>query len=62
MYVQNFRNPVLFKSMHKVFWMFPSIDDTEQWQRLTPEVKKFTKWLFKPTKHENEPYKSIIGD
>jgi hypothetical protein len=48
--------------MHKVFWMFPSIDDTEQWQRLTPEVKKFTKWLFKPTKHEDEPYKSIIGD
>jgi ABC-type xylose transport system substrate-binding protein len=42
--------------------MFPSIDDTEQWQRLNPEVKKFTKWLFKPTKIQDEPYKSIIED
>lgn len=41
MYVFNFRNPVLFRSMKKVFWSYPSEFDTvEKWKRLLPNVVK----------------------
>jgi hypothetical protein len=34
MYIFEFRNPILNKSLKKVFWQFPSKDDTDQWARL----------------------------
>jgi hypothetical protein len=41
MYVLLYRNPLLTKSMKKVFWQFPSNDDPkEKWDRLDPEVRK----------------------
>ena len=43
------------KTMNKVFWQFPSIDNTEQWKRLDPEVQKQVKWLY-------DPYRFKEGD
>mmetsp|Transcript_21579 Transcript_21579/g.33233 ORF Transcript_21579/g.33233 Transcript_21579/m.33233 type:complete len:262 (-) Transcript_21579:5310-6095(-) len=48
MYILTFRNPVLRKSMQKVFWQFPSTDNMEQWKRLDKKVQKQVKWLFDP--------------
>lgn len=49
MYVYNFRNPLFFKEMEKVFWAFPNeFDSSEKWQRLKPDVMKQHKWLMKP--------------
>jgi hypothetical protein len=38
MYILTFRNPILRKSMTKVFWQFPTPDDNTQWQRLSKSV------------------------
>ena len=40
MYIMTFRNPILVKTMTKVFWQFPSPDDFNQWKRLDPMVQK----------------------
>lgn len=34
MTIFEFRNPILNKSLKKVFWQFPNKDDTSQWARL----------------------------
>lgn len=39
-YIFAFRNPVLRKSMVKVFWQFPTSDNIEQWNRLDKVVQK----------------------
>jgi hypothetical protein len=40
MYVVNFRNPLLFRSMKKVFWTYPSeYDSADKWKRLEPDVQ-----------------------
>lgn len=38
-YVLHYRNPILIKSMKKVFWCFPVLSDAAQWQRLDDTVK-----------------------
>jgi hypothetical protein len=38
MYILTFRNPILRKTMTKVFWQFPTPDDNTRWQRLTKTV------------------------
>ena len=48
MYIFEFRNPILNKSLKKVFWAFPSKDDTEQWARLDKQVQKQVDWIFNP--------------
>lgn len=48
MYIFEFRNPVLNKTLKKVFWQFPSKDETKQWARLDPNVQKQVDWLFNP--------------
>lgn len=41
MYVFNFRNPLLFRSMKKVFWSYPNeFDSIQKWKRLEPDVIK----------------------
>lgn len=41
MYVFNFRNPLLFRSMRKVFWTYPNeFDPISKWKRLEPNVLK----------------------
>lgn len=48
MYIFEFRNPILNKTLKKVFWQFPSKDDTKQWARLDKNVQKQVDWLFNP--------------
>jgi hypothetical protein len=44
-YLLNFRNPILIKSMKKVFWEFPtSSSSLEQIKRLDPKVWKQVQW------------------
>jgi hypothetical protein len=44
-----YRNPVLRKSMNKVFWQFPTPDNITQWDRLDKTVQKQVMWLNNPT-------------
>lgn len=49
MYILNYRNPVLVKSMRKVFWCFPdSLSTAEEWKRLDPLVQRQVRWLQHP--------------
>ena len=48
MYIFEFRNPILSKSLKKVFWQFPTKDDATQWARLDSTVQKQADWLFSP--------------
>lgn len=51
MYILHYRNPILVKSMRKVFWRFPSMfEDSEKWDRLDHMVKKQVNWLYDPLK------------
>lgn len=51
MYILNYRNPLLVKSMRKVFWCFPdSLSAAEEWKRLDPLVQKQVRWLQNPRK------------
>jgi hypothetical protein len=35
MYILHYRNPILAKSMEKIFWRFPSkFEEPEKWERL----------------------------
>lgn len=44
-YIMNFRNPLLVKSMKKVFWQFPTnMDSKERWNRLDDDVRKQVQW------------------
>jgi hypothetical protein len=47
-YIFIFRNPILQKTLKKVFWQFPTKDDKDQWARLDPQVQKQVDWLFNP--------------
>ena len=39
MYILNYRNPILVKSMKKVFWCFPdNFSEVQDWKRLDPIV------------------------
>lgn len=38
MTIFEFRNPILNKNLKKVFWQFPTKDDTDQWARLDKDV------------------------
>lgn len=50
MYIYFYRNPLLMKSMEKVFWVFPNMqDDQEKWARLDKTVQLQAKWLLYPT-------------
>jgi len=41
MYILHYRNPLLVKSMAKVFWSFPSaFESKEKWDRLKSKVRK----------------------
>jgi hypothetical protein len=40
MYIYTFKNPVLARSMKKVFWQFPSPQDAEGMERLEPVVRE----------------------
>lgn len=48
MSIFEFRNPILNKSLKKVFWQFPQKDDFEQWDRLDKDVQKQVDWIFNP--------------
>lgn len=51
MYILNYRNPLLVKSMRKVFWCFPdTLSAAEEWRRLDPLVQKQVRWLQHPRK------------
>lgn len=52
MYVYHYRNPILVKSMQKVFWVFPTpADAQERWRRLNSDVKRQVKWLISPIRY-----------
>jgi hypothetical protein len=56
MYILNYRNPILVKSMRKVFWRFPSkFEDPEKWDRLDHLVKKQVNWMYDPLLIERYP-------
>jgi hypothetical protein len=58
MYIYFYRNPLLMKSMEKVFWVFPNMqDDQEKWARLDKEVQMQVKWLLNPTKIDDNEVK-----
>lgn len=58
MYILHYRNPILVKSMKKVFWRFPSkFESNEKWDRLEPLVKKQVNWLYDPVKHDGAQFK-----
>lgn len=60
MYILNFRNPVLVKSVHKIFWQFPTMSDSmEQLNRLEPDVLKQLKWRSQPVSIDEPKYKSL---
>lgn len=49
MYILNFRNPLLVKSVKKIFWQFPSAnDDIDMWKRLDDDVKRQVAFLSDP--------------
>lgn len=49
MYLFFYRNPVLAKSMEKVFWVFPKPgDEVDRWNRLDKNVKEQVRWLLNP--------------
>jgi hypothetical protein len=49
MYILNFRNPLLVKSVQKIFWQFPSAnDDIDMWKRLDDDVKRQVAFLSDP--------------
>jgi len=54
-YIFTYRNPVLRKSMKKVFWQFPTSDNIEQWNRLEKVVQKQVSWLHDPISLMNDP-------
>jgi hypothetical protein len=60
MYIMHYRNPLLVKSMEKVFWSFPSaFDHKSKWDGLKPEVRKQVQWLYQPLQVEDETYAEI---
>jgi hypothetical protein len=63
MYILHYRNPILVKSMQKIFWRFPSkFEDAEKWDRLDPLVKKQAHWLYDPITHKSPHYKNLDLD
>ena len=49
MYLFYFSNPILSKSMEKIFWVFPKpSDELDKWCRLNAEVKLQVKFLCDP--------------
>ena len=66
MYILHYRNPILVKSMQKLFWRFPSkYEDEEKWDRIDPLVRKQVNWLYDPIEHTsphyNRGYSKAIG-
>ena len=39
-YIYHYRNPILIKSVSKIFWRFPTSDNVKQWKRLKDDTKK----------------------
>jgi len=60
MYILNFRNPLLVKSVKKIFWQFPSAnDDINMWKRLDDDVKRQVAFLSDPVPATDEMFKKI---
>lgn len=47
-YIMTYRNPILRKSMRKVFFQFPQPDNPKKWDRLDDIVKKQVTWIYNP--------------
>jgi len=63
MYIMHYRNPLLVKSMEKVFWSFPSaFDHKSKWDRLKPEVRKQVQWLYQPLRVDDPAYTAILAE
>lgn len=63
LYVYHYRNPVLFKSVHKVFWRFPGNYETkDNWSRIDKDVKRQIIWLHDPRPLENSCYDEIRSE
>mmetsp|Transcript_34734 Transcript_34734/g.53326 ORF Transcript_34734/g.53326 Transcript_34734/m.53326 type:complete len:565 (-) Transcript_34734:5263-6957(-) len=63
MYILHYRNPLLVKSVHKIFWQFPALyDSKEKWNRLSPEVKKQVLYLYDPQPWTAEKYREVSGN
>ena len=40
-YIYHYRNPILYKSVHKIFWRFPAFyEPKEIWDRVHKDVKR----------------------
>jgi hypothetical protein len=62
MYILHYRNPILVKSMEKLFWRFPSkYEESEKWDRLDPLVRKQVHWLYDPIEYKSRLYKEILN-
>lgn len=60
MYILNFRNPLLVKSVKKIFWQFPSAnDDINMWKRLDDDVKRQVAFLSDPVPATDPMFEKI---
>lgn len=60
MYLLTYGNPLLRRSVKKVFWHFPNeYDKSSQWARLSENVFKQVKWLQRPFKFETDKYNDL---
>jgi hypothetical protein len=63
MYIVNYRNPLLFRSVKKIFWTYPNeYDSAEKWKRLEPNVLKQHRWLQKPYPLQHNKFKKIYDE
>ena len=57
MYILHYRNPLLVKTVEKIFWSFPSVfDPKSKWDRLTERVKLQVRWLYQPSRINEKKY------
>jgi hypothetical protein len=60
MYIYHYRNPVMTRSVEKIFWCFPSRQDpSEKWTRLEPRVRKQLQWLVDPSELDHKNFKDV---
>ena len=59
-YIYHYRNPILYKSVHKIFWRFPAFyEPKEIWERVDKDVKRQVNWLYSPKSLSQPQYDEI---
>lgn len=62
MYLLTYGNPLLRRTVKKIFWHFPNeYDKSKQWARLSDNVFTQVKWLQHPLKFTHKKYEDFRG-